>query len=187
MRPLPPPALGAVDGQGGALDIAPVGHGDHHFFVGDQVLGGELPGLRDDLGAAPVPITIFELLELLGDQSPDLGLIRQYLLIPGDGGVHFLGLGDDLLAFETGKPLQPHIKNGLGLDFAQREAGHQLLPGCGRVGRGLDQGDDFIQVLECHEQPRQDVGPLFGPGQIIAGAPDDHFLAVLQEMAQHIL
>ena len=39
------PALAAVDGQGGALDVVPVADGHHHLFVGDEVFGGELLGL----------------------------------------------------------------------------------------------------------------------------------------------
>ena len=49
-------ALLAVDGDGGALEVALVRDGDGDLLVGDEVFKLELGGLVDDLGAALVAV-----------------------------------------------------------------------------------------------------------------------------------
>ena len=46
------PFLGAIGRQGHALDIAVVGHGDHHVFPLDQILDVDFAGVVHNFGAA---------------------------------------------------------------------------------------------------------------------------------------
>ena len=123
------PALAAVDGQGGALDVAPVADGHHHLLIGDEVFGGEFLGLGHDFGAPAVAVAFLELGQLLGDEGLDLGLFRQDLAQAPDGGPDLFGLIDDLLTLQAGEALQPHFQDGLGLDLGKGVAAAGSLPG----------------------------------------------------------
>ena len=46
------PMLGPVGNEGGALDIAAVGDGDHHGLAGNEVLVLKVAAAVNDLGAA---------------------------------------------------------------------------------------------------------------------------------------
>ena len=51
----------------------------------------------------------------------------------------------------------------------------------------LDDRDHLIDVVQRDLQALQDVGALLGAGQLEAGPPCDHFLAVLDEVLEHLL
>ena len=62
-------ALGPVEGDGVALDVAAVGDGDHHVLFDDQVLEGEIARLVDDFGAAGVGVALLDLEQFLLDDG----------------------------------------------------------------------------------------------------------------------
>ena len=47
-------------------------------------------------------------------------------------------------------------------------------------------GDHLVEVVEGLEEALEDVGALLGLAQVEAGAPDDHRLAVVEEVAQQL-
>ena len=59
------------------------------------------------------------------------------------------------------------------------------MPGTGGIGRGTDQGDDGIEIVEGNQQTQQDVITLFGLAQEITGAPLDSLDAEIEEHLQH--
>ncbi len=85
---------------------------------------------------------------------------------------HFLVFGLDLLAFERGQAAQLHVEDGIGLQLGQLEALHQFCAGRFHIGRGADEVDDLIQILERDQISFEDVRArlwLF-PGRIRRGA-----------------
>ena len=94
-------------------------------------------------------------------------------------------LQPNLVGLQGRQPTQLHLQNGIGLGLAQPEFAHQALPGTGGIGRGTDQGDDGIEIVEGNQQPQQDVVTLFGLAQQITGAPLDGLDAEIEEHLQH--
>ena len=70
-RALAAAALGAVLGQGRALDVAAGGDGDDHVLALDQVLVVEVGVPVDDLGAARHGEELAHLAQLVGDDRHD--------------------------------------------------------------------------------------------------------------------
>ncbi len=164
-----------------------MGDGDHHVLVGDHVLDGDVVRLRDDLGAPLVAIGGAQLTQLALD-------LLQHELIRAEDGTQpldqehqLLVLLDHFLALEPGQALQAHVEDGLGLGLGEFEATDQVFTGLGRRLAGADGGDHLVQMIERLEDAFQDVSPLFGLAQVVAGAPDDHRLPMVEEVAEQLL
>src|SRR5262249_32211211 len=84
-------------------------------------------------------------------------------------------------------PPQLHVEDGFGLDLAELETSHQLVAGDLRVGGPADDADHQVQLLHGLAQAGQDVGALFGPREVVAGAPGDNLAAEADERLQHLL
>ena len=69
-------ALGAVGGDGGALEEAVVGDGDDGALIGDEVLHGDLALRGGDLGAARVAVLLLNLAQLVLDDFQDALFFR---------------------------------------------------------------------------------------------------------------
>ncbi|MCX6907161.1 MAG: hypothetical protein NTY01_03860 [Verrucomicrobia bacterium] len=65
-------ALGAVGGDGSALDVTAVRDGDDGGFVGDEVLDLDLAFIGNNVGAPGVAVLLAEFLKLLFDDAPYL-------------------------------------------------------------------------------------------------------------------
>ena len=68
------------------------------------------------------------------------------------------------------RALQPHIDNRLRLHIREIKAADQMILGVGTGGGGTDDGDDFIDIIECLQQALQNVGPRLRLLQIVLGA-----------------
>ena len=66
-------------------------------------------------------------------------------------------------------------------------ARHQGFAGLGRILRGADQADDFVNVGNRNGEADQDVGAVARLAQQELGAARDHFLAEGDEGLQQIL
>src|SRR5690606_20484843 len=178
-------ALGAELRKGRALDVAQVADGDHHRFIGDEVLHAHVAAGMHDLRAALIAVLVADLQGLVLDDPIPQALVGQDLAQVGDQ-LHQLGmLVADLVALQAGEALQAHVQNGPGLQFAQPECAHEPLAGDVRCLAGADQGDHFVQVIQCNEQALQDVRAFLGLPQIELGAAHHHIVPVLHEMLDH--
>ena len=128
---LAPALLAPVGGQGGALDVAGLGHGDHHLLVRDHVLHADVAGEGGDLGAAVVAELVGHRLELLPDDAHEELVVVQDGLELGDGLLQLGQLLQDLLPLQPGEALQPHVQDGLGLPVGQAQGGVLLQLGGG--------------------------------------------------------
>ena len=177
-----PPALGAVGGDAGALDVARVGDGDRHVLVGDHVLHRDLVHRVDDLGAAGIGVVFPDLLELLLDDLVDALRLAQDVPQLRDQGLHFLEVVHDLLPLQAGEALELHVEDGVGLDQAQPEtldeAGARLRRGLARA----DELDHLVQVVEGDDQAFEDVGPRLGLLEVVDRPPAHHFAPEGQEV-----
>ena len=96
-----------------------------HLFFGDHVLDAELFGLVDDLRAALVAVLLLDLQQLFLDDLHLELLALQDRLQPLDQLDRLAVLVLDLLPFQAGEALEPHVQDGLRLDLGQLELLHQ--------------------------------------------------------------
>ena len=131
---LPAPSLVPVCGNGRPLDVAGVADRDRHVLLGNQVLDAEIALLLDDLRPAVVAVFRLQGPQLVDDrlhQQPVAGQDRPEAL----DRLQQLGqLIQNLLPFQPGQPLELHVEDGLRLDLAEGELGHQAGA---RLGHGL--------------------------------------------------
>src|SRR5258708_4205453 len=168
-----------------ALDVPGVADGDHHVLVLDQVLDRDLAFLGDDLRAALVAVLRLQLAHLALDDLEDLLRVRedapQALDLLDDGEVLRL----DLVALERHQAAEAHVEDRVGLDLRQRELRHEARARRFRVGRGADELDHRIEVIDGDLEALEDVGALLGLGQLELGAPAHDRAAVLDVLLEH--
>ena len=76
-------------------------------------------------------------------------------------------------ALEAGEAREPHLEDRVRLDLAQARS--VAMSPCARrldVGRGLDQRDDLVDVVEGDLEALEDVRAPLGLGEVELGAPD---------------
>ena len=95
-------------------------------------------------------------------------------------------LRDDLFPLELGEALQAHVQDRLGLDLGEGEPGHEGVAGRLHARRSPDEPDHQVQALDRLPEPLQDVGPLFGAGEVVARPPDDHLPPEIDEVVEHL-
>ena len=141
----------------------------------------------DDLRAALVTVLLLDLQRFVLDDLHAKTLIGEHRAQVVDQ-LHQLGmLIADLVALETGEPLQAHIQDGLRLDLAQPELFHEAVPGLIGGLAGADQPDHRVQMVQCDEQTLEDMGALLRLPQIELGAPHHHVMPVVDETRDHVL
>src|SRR5882672_5867873 len=107
----PAAPLAPVGRHGQPLDVARVGHGDHHVLFRDQVFDRELALIGDDLGASLVAEAVRQLRELLLENLEAPGLRPEDFLALLDELADFPELLLELGDFEGGEARQPHVED----------------------------------------------------------------------------
>ena len=176
--------LGGILADGGALDIARLGQGEHALLLLDQVLDVQFVLHVLDLGDPVIAILVPDGDELVLQNAPEHGLVGQQALEIGDALLQLVILALELLPVQTLKGLQAHVQDGLGLHVVQAEAVHQALLGV--IIGGADDVDDLVDVVLGHQQTLQQVGPLLGLAQVIFGAADDDLLLIGDILVQNV-
>ncbi len=103
----------AVGGDGGALHVAGVGHGDRRLLVYDKVFELNLLGLVLDDGAALVAVFLLHLLQLFDDDPAQLRLRIENGLILGDALPHLLQFVQNLVNGEARQAVQLQLEDGV--------------------------------------------------------------------------
>ena len=182
------PVLGLVDGLGLALDVAGFGQGVDALLLGDQVLDVHLAGDRLDLGAAGVGKAAPDLLQFLLDDGQHPAVVRQYALPVLDLGPQAGQLLLDLEDLQPSQAAQLQLDDGVGLGVVEAEPLHDGGLGLRHAAlAGPDGGDQLVHNVGGLFQAFQDVGPLLGLFQVVAGAPADHLVLELHVLGDHLL
>ena len=184
---LAPTALGAVGGNGQALDVAGVGDGDHHVLLGDKVLDVEvLRLLGGDAGTALVGEALNDLAKLVLDDAQDLLAVGEKVAVVVDELVQLVNLGGELLASQAGELAQAHGENGVALRVIQTKA---LVHAALCLGLGLGGADDvhdLVDVVDGDEQALLDVDVLQRLVEVKLGASGHHVDLVVDVVLQHL-
>ena len=151
----------AIGGERLALDVAAAGDGDHHIFVGDQVLVRHLARcILGDLGATSIGKLLLQLGELIRDDLGDARRSREDVFEFGDELDHFEIFVLNLLALEGGEARKAHVENRLRLQLGELEALHEMGACDINVGCGTNRLDDRIKIVEGDLESFEDVGAL---------------------------
>src|SRR5205814_8034872 len=109
--------------------------------------------------------------ELVDDELHQQALAREDGAQTLNGLEQLRALVENLLALETGQPLQLHIEDRLRLILRQAELGHHAGPRFDNRLRAADQRNDRVEMIESNLQPLEDVIAGFGLLQLKFGAP----------------
>ena len=151
----------AIGGERLALDVAAAGDGDHHIFVGDQVLVRHLARcILGDLGATSIGKLLLQLGELIRDDLGDAGRSREDVFEFGDELDHFEIFVLNLLALEGGETRKAHVENRLRLQLGELEALHEMGACHINVGCGANRLDHRIKIIKGDLESFEDVGAL---------------------------
>ena len=177
----PPTAsrLLAVGVQGGALEVAVLGHRHDHALVRDQVLDRDFANLLADLGAARASELLFQNPQLVNDDLVENRFRPEDLFVFSDLLLQLLEFVEDLLALHAGQALQLELDDGLRLALREVERPERRVCVCaqealvvdfglagqsclGILGRGRCpyQGDHFVDAQQRLGESEQNVLPL---------------------------
>src|SRR5688500_5840466 len=140
-----------------ALDVARMGDGDDHVLFGNQVLDREFAFVASDLGAPLVAEPLGDFLELFAHDLHPARTRRENLPQLLHERSHFLELGLELVALQARQLRASHVQNRLGLTLAELDP-LLKLPACGGgVGRGPDQLDHCVDIVDGDLEALEDV------------------------------
>ena len=177
----PAAALGAIERERCALDIAAVRDGDQHVFVDDQIFDRKIAFGLDDLGAARVAEFLFDVFDFEAISAHHLAFIVEHLGEPRDGVLGFLVLGAILSRSSEVSRREREIEDRLGLKLGERELAHQTgARGLG-IFRRANQLDHRVEVLERDQQAVEDVQARLGLALFVLRAPRQHLAPIEQE------
>ena len=179
--------LGAIGRFAQALDIAEVGHGDHHVLFLDQIERLDFILDRRDFGAALVGVLAANLQHFGLDDVHNHPLVGQNVFQVRDGLLDLGVLILQLVALQSGQALQTHIEYGLRLLVGQAERAHQSVARLLRGATGADERNHRVNAIERDEQAFQDVGARLGLVEVVAGAARHNVLLVIDIVRKHVL
>ena len=210
--PLAAAALRPVGRERRALDVAAVAHQHDHVLALDEVLVIHVGFAVEDLGAARRGEVGFHLDELVADDPHQARARAEDVQIVGDLEGEPVQRFRDLIAPERGQTGEAQFEDGARLRLRQanravgvegvarigdeRDQGrhvarrpgalHQRRPRGGRVGRGADQPDHFVDIGDGDGETNLDMGGVARLGEQELGAAGDDLLAEVEEGAQHV-
>ena len=120
-------ALGLIDIQRLAFEVAKVGQGDHTFLLWDEVFDVHLSFHRGNLGAARVIKFFLDFQQFLFDDGTDPLFVGKDGVIFRNLCVQLIGFCLELFSFHASQTSQRHLDDCLCLDVIQTEALHQHL------------------------------------------------------------
>ena len=178
--------LGAVGSHRDTLNVAGVGDGHDHILVGNEVLDIQVLLNLADLGAALVAELLGDLAHLFLDDAQDLLLMRQQVLVVGDGAAQAVQLFLNLVALQAGQAAQLHLEDGRGLLGRKAKALDQAAAGLGVGLRGADDANDLVDMVESHKITLEDMRAGLGLLKVEAGAASDDVDLVVDVVLQHL-
>ena len=126
---LSPSLLGPVGIRGNPLNISQMGKGYCHILFFHQILFIQLSFITDDLGAALVAVFLFNLQELVFNNSHQQLLVVQQGVVVVDFLHELIVFRVDFFSLQALESSQLHVQNSLGLNIRKTESLHQSFFG----------------------------------------------------------
>src|SRR5271157_206716 len=108
-------------------------------------------------------------------------------LVFDDVELKLVTLVDQLLAFETREPSQPHFEDFIRLNLRELQGINQFLPGFIGILATPDDADDLVNVVKSNEQALDNMDAFLCFFQIINRALEDNVFSMIDELEEHIL
>ena len=109
--------MGPVGGGGQPLHVSGGGEGEYAFFLFDEVLNVDFVLYVLDFGEAAVAVFLPDFQQLFPHHAPELFPVGQQLGVIGDPLRQLVALLLQLFPVQALEGDEPHVTNGLGLDF----------------------------------------------------------------------
>ncbi len=179
--------LAFIEADGVALDISGMGNRDHHVFFDNHVFNIDVFRTDDDFRTPLIPEAGPDLLKFGHNHIEDLPGIIQNSLQGSDQTCHFRIFRVNFFPFQAGQALQPHIQNSLCLNLGETKF---FTKGSGSI-LGIfsffDYSNDRINLTERNDEPRKNMRPFPGAGQIKLGPADDDLLPEIDKTLEDFL
>ena len=175
--------LAAVVGGERGLDVAGARDGVDHGAVGDEVLVGNVAGIRQDLRAAPIAVLGDDLVEFVAHDPALAGGRVDDGLVVADLGKQLVVLVEDLLSLESGQAAQLHGEDGVRLRLVHIEQTHEAFASDVDRAGGANEADDLVDGVDGLEVALQDMVALLGLALEVLGAAQHDLQLVVDPVA----
>ena len=165
-----------------AHQIAIVVDGHPDILLGQEIRRGERTfGAIDNLGATGVGVFFAQRQQLLFDDAQNLGGVGQQFFQVLDALLKFVKLILELLALQGGQTAQLQVENRLRLHFREFEVFDQVAARRIDTLAMANSVNHLVQNIEGMEQAFDNVGALFGLGELKFRAATHNLFAMLDK------
>ena len=179
--------LRAINLNRNALYVASVSDGDNHILFSDKILNVQvLNVLVGDLRTTLVSVTVGNLTELISNNSQNLFLVSEKILVVGNIKSELGNLVNKVLTCQTGEAAQTHLKDCLALDFIQTKALVHALLCLSIILRTADDVDNLVDVINCGQKAFQNVDTLLCLVQVKLSTTAYNINLVINVMTQNL-
>ena len=153
--------LRAINLNRNALYVTCVSNGNNHVLFSDKILDVQvLNVLVGDLRTTLVSVTVGNLTELIGNNSQNLFLVSEKILVVGNIKSELGNLVNKILTSKTGEAAQTHLKDCLALNLIQAKTLVHALLCLSIILRAADDVDNLVDVINCGQKAFQNVDTL---------------------------
>ena len=161
--------------------------GDNHILFSDKILNVQvLNVLVGDLRTTLVSVTVGNLTELISNNSQNLFLVSEKILVVGNIKSELGNLVNKVLTCQTGEAAQTHLKDCLALDFIQTKALVHALLCLSIILRTADDVDNLVDVINCGQKAFQNVDTLLCLVQVKLSTTAYNINLVINVMTQNL-
>ena len=178
-------ALRAIGCFRNALDVAVMGAGNNHVFFLDDVVHIDVFNDLCDFGAARIGKAAPNLEHFIFNNAHKFAFVRKQGSKVFNRALKLTVLGFQLFALKPRQPLQPHVKYRLRLPFTETETCNQPFLCFCAVCTGFDDGNDFVNIVQCDHKAFQDVQPFAGFVKVKLRAAGDNILLMRNVVIKH--
>ena len=144
-----------------ALYVTCVSNGNNHILFSDKILDIQvLNVLVRDLRTTLVSVAVGNLTELISNNSQNLFLVSEKILVVGNIKPELGNLVNKILTSKTGEAAQTHLKDCLALNLIQAKTLVHALLCLSIILRAADDVDNLIDVINCGQKAFQNVDTL---------------------------
>ena len=153
--------LRAINLNRNALYVTCVSNGNNHILFGDKILDVQvLNVLVGDLRTTLVSVTVGNLTKLISNNSQNLFLMSEKILVVGNIKSELGNLVNKILTSKTGEAAQTHLKDCLALNLIQAKTLVHALLCLSIILRAADDVDNLVDVINCGQKTFQNVDTL---------------------------
>ena len=162
-------------------------NGDNHILFGDKILDVQvLNVLVRDLCTALVGVAVGNLSELISNNSQNLFLVGEKILVVGNIKPELGNLVNKILTCQAGKTTQTHLKNCFALNLIQAKALVHALLCLSIILRAANDVDNLVDVINCGQKAFQNMDALLSLIQVKLSTTTYNINLVIDVVTQNL-